>query len=68
MWVATGGFQKAFDSIEHDSLRESLKEQSVSEPYIRLLKKIYVKQTRMDVTDVQTDRFEVRRGTEQGDP
>ena len=63
MWVETGDFQKAFGSIEHTSLWESLKEQSVSESYIRLLKKMYVKQMGMDVTGVQTGRFEVRGGT-----
>ena len=32
------------------------------------VKNMHVKQMGMGVTDVQTDRFEVRRGTEQGNP
>ena len=66
--VATMDSQKAFDSIEHDSVWESLKEQSVSEPYAKLWKKTYDRQTRMVMIDVESDQFKIERRTKQGDP
>ena len=61
--VATVDSQNTFDSIEHDSVWESLKEQSVSEPYVKLWKKTYDRQTRMVMIDVESDQFEIERRT-----
>ena len=41
MWVAAIDFKKAFDSIQHEAIWKSLRNHSVSEQYISLLKKLY---------------------------
>ena len=66
--VATVASQRACDSTEHDSVWESLEDQSVSEPYVKLWKETYDKQTRMVMIDVESDQFEIERRTKQGDP
>ena len=39
MWVAAIDFQKTFDSIQHDAIWRYLRNHSISEQYICLLKK-----------------------------
>ena len=63
MWV-----QKAFDSIQHDAIRRSLRNHYISEQYICLLKKLYADQRATVWTDVESNEFEIARGTKQRDP
>ena len=68
MWIATIGFTKAFDSITHKSIWEALKSRGINHEYIRLLKKIYKDHKTSVQTDVESNMFEIKKGTKQGDP
>ena len=68
MWSAAVDFKKAFDSITHASIWESLAEQHTPAPYIHLLSKLYQDQTGSVHTDRTSRPFNVLRGTKQGDP
>ena len=50
-------FEKAFDTVEHQALWKALREQSISETYIALLKKLYKDQTATVQTDVKSKGF-----------
>ena len=67
MWVAAIDFQKPFDSIRHNAIWRSLRNHSISEHYICRLKKLYADQRATVWTDVESDEFEMARGTKQGD-
>lgn len=67
--IAFVDFTKAFDSIEHPFLWQSLKNNNINEKFIRVVKKIYDNseaQVRID-NDVGR-KFKIRRGIKQGDP
>ena len=68
MWTATVDFTKAFDSITHKSIRDALKYCNIEHGYINLLKKIYRDQKASVQTDEESNIFEIRKGTKQGDP
>ena len=68
MWVATIDFTKAFDSITHKSIWKALKSCGINHEYISLLKKIYKDQKASVQTDVESNMFEIKKGTKQGDP
>ena len=68
MWTATVDFTKAFDSITHKSIWDALKYCNIEHGYISLLKKIYRDQKATVQTDEESNIFEIRRGTRQGDP
>ena len=59
---------KAFDSVEHESIWQALREQGVGEEYIVLLSSLYKGQKGMVATDVRSKEFDIKRGTKQGDP
>ena len=59
MWIATIDFTKAFDSITHKSICKALKSCG---------KKIYKDQKATVQTDVESNMFEIKKGTKQGDP
>ena len=64
MWVAAIDFQKAFDSTQHDAIwSSSLRNHSISEQYLCLLRKLYVGQRATVVTDVESGEFGIARGT-----
>ena len=67
MWIATVDFTKAFDSI-HKSIWDALKSYGINHEYISLLKKIYKDQKASVQTDVESNMFEIKTGTKQGDP
>ena len=60
MWVAAVDFQKAFESIRHDAIWRSLRNHSIREQYICLLKKLYAGQHGTVLTDVESEEFEGR--------
>ena len=68
LWVAAIDFQKAFDTIEHESLWLSLAEVGVPMAYVRTLASLYSNQRGMVVDGCVSKPFEIRRGTKQGDP
>ena len=59
---------KAFDSITHKSIWDALKSCNIDHDYISLLKKIYGDQKASVQTDEESNVFEIRKGTKQGDP
>jgi len=68
LWVAAIDFKKAFDSINHDKLWQTLKEQHVPSAYIKLLQELYAQQDATVKTDQHSRRFNIKRGVKQGDP
>ena len=68
MWIATIDFTKAFDSITHKSIWKALNSCGSNHEYISLLKKIYKDQKASVQTDVESNMFEIKKGTKQGDP
>ena len=68
MWTATIDFTKSFDFITHKSIWNELKSCGVEHDYISLLKKIYRDQRASVQTDEESNIFEIRKGTKQGDP
>ena len=68
MWTATFDFTKAFDSITHKSIWKALKACDIKHDYISLLKKIYRDQKASVQTAEESNIFEIRTGTKQGDP
>ena len=59
-------FMKAFDSITHNSIWDALKTCGIEHEYINFLKRKNPKATLM--TDEESDMFEIKKGTKQGDP
>ena len=68
MWTATIDFTKAFDSITHNSIWNALKSCGIEHDCISLFKKIYKDQKASVQTDVESNMFEIMKGTKQGDP
>ena len=68
LWNATIDFTKAFDSITHKSIWKALKSCGINHEYISLLKKFYKDQNASVQTDVESNMFEIKKGTKQGDP
>ena len=68
MWVATVDVMKAFDSISHQSLWTTLEKCGVESQYISLLRRLCADQKGTVLTDKESDTFELKRGTKQGDP
>ena len=61
-------FEKAFDSVEHQSVINALRRQGVEEPYVELIKHIYDNATSVIMTDKTSESFKIERGVRQGDP
>ena len=67
MWTATIDFTKAFDSITHKSIWNALKSCGIEHDYISLLKKKYRDHKASVLTDEESNMFEIKKGTNQGD-
>ena len=67
MWIATIDFTKAFDSITHKSIWKALNSCGINHEYISLLMKIYKDQKASVQTDVESNMFDIKKGTKQGD-
>ncbi|KAG7298024.1 hypothetical protein JYU34_018785 [Plutella xylostella] len=61
-------YTKAFDSVSHSQLWESLKEQGIPTKYISILKAIYSKTSAQIRLEKIGDTFPIKRGVKQGDP
>jgi len=68
LWMAAVDFEKAFDSVSHESIWEALASQSVPEAYISVMQRLYENQTGQIVSDRSSRTFGLERGTKQGDP
>ena len=68
MWTATVDFTKAFDSISHTSIWDALKSCNIDHDFISFLKKMYRDQKASVQTDEESNIFDIRKGTKQGDP
>ena len=68
IWVATIDFMKAFDSVTHNSIWDALKSCGIEHEYINLLKRSYKNQIAAVMTDKESDMFEIKKETKQGDP
>ena len=66
MWAATIDFMKAFDSITHKSMWDALKSCGIEHEY-NLLRNLYRDQKATVLTDEESDMFEIKKGTKQGD-
>ena len=66
MRTGTIDFTKEFDSITHKSIWKALNSCGINHEYISLLKKIYKDQKASVQTDVESNMFEIKRGTKQG--
>ena len=61
-------FTKAFDSIKHKSIWKALKACGIEHDYISLLTKTHRDQKASVQTDEESNMFEIKKGTKQGDP
>ena len=68
LWVAAIDFAKAFDSITHASIFAALKAHKVPGVYIDVLARLYEEQKASVYCDCESRKFEIQRGTKQGDP
>ena len=68
IWVAAIDFKKAFDCVDHRRLWETLRNQNIPDPYVRLLKSLYANQMATVKTDKRSKEFNIERGVKQGDP
>ena len=67
MWVAAIDFMKAFDFFAHNSIWDALKSCGIAHEYINLLKRLFNNQKATVMTDEESDMFEIKKGTKQGD-
>ena len=68
LWVATLDFKKAFDSISHASIWESLASHGVQHIDINILSRLYHGQHAKVVGEAVSRNFAIKKGTKQGDP
>ena len=68
MWAATLDFKRAFDSISHASIWESMLAHRVPPVYVDLLSRLYQDQRATIQCDCKSREFYIRKGTKQGDP
>ena len=67
MSVAAVDFMKAFDSISHQSLWKAVEECGIESRHISLLRRQNAEQKGTVSTDKESDMFEIKRRTKQGD-
>ncbi|KAG6454358.1 hypothetical protein O3G_MSEX008707, partial [Manduca sexta] len=68
LYLAFIDYQKAFDTVTHASIWESLKEQRVNEKYIRVIRSIYSNNKGKIKLETLGKSFPIERGVRQGDP
>lgn len=68
LYVAFIDYKKAFDSISHESIWETLKSLNIKDKYINILKSIYDNSTSRVKLDRVGDKINIKRGVRQGDP
>ena len=68
LYISTIDFTKTFHRIRHQSLWTSLADFGIETQCIDLLKMLFTDQKWTVMTDKESDQFEIKRGTKQGDP
>ena len=68
MCLATIDFVKAFDSVSHDSIWKALETSGIEQHYTNLLRRLYTNQEATFMTGEESEIFEIKRRTKQGDP
>ena len=68
MWMCLIDLEKAFDTVEHDTLWKVFEDQGVHCAYVDLLKSVYKEQTASVIVGLQSRTFALHRGVKQGDP
>ena len=68
LWLGMVDFEKAFDTVEHHILWNTLEQQGVPSHYVALLEVMYTDQEAVVQTDVRSRVFNICRGVRQGDP
>ena len=68
VWFALVDFEKAFDTVEHGILWQTLVQQGVPVHYVALLEKIYSEQMVSVQAGTRSRWFSISRGVRQGDP
>ena len=68
LWLGLVDFEKAFDTVEHDTLWAALLEQGVPLAYVNLLQTLYKRQTATIMAGEESRSFAISRGVKQGDP
>ncbi|CAH2254525.1 jg25688 [Pararge aegeria aegeria] len=68
LYIAFIDYQKAFDTVSHECIWETLKAQNVEIQYITILKNIYKNSTSRVKLESIGPSFPVSRGARQGDP
>ena len=68
LYISTIDFTKAFDRIKHSALWNSLHYYGVKPAYVRLRQRLHSQQEGTVLTDEESDKFPIKRGTKQGDP
>lgn len=68
IYLAFIDYSKAFDSLKHEFVWQSLIEQGIQNVYINIIKKIYSKSKAGIRLESMGDVFPIERGVRQGDP
>ena len=66
--ISTIDITKAFDRKKHSALWSSLEHHGIEPSYVELLQRLYSHQEGTVLTDKESDVFQIKRGTKQGDP
>ncbi|CAG4966429.1 unnamed protein product [Colias eurytheme] len=68
LYLAYIDYKKAFDSVSHNYIWETLATQNVENEYIRVIKSIYEKSKSRVKLETAGSWFPIKRGVRQGDP
>lgn len=68
LYMAFVDYSKAFDSISHRSIWESLEQQGIPPKYIEIIRKIYSDSEARIQLETLGNKFKIERGVRQGDP
>lgn len=68
LYMAFIDYSKAFDSISHTAIWESLRNQGIPTTYINIIKNIYSNCKARIQLETLGEAFQVKRGVRQGDP
>lgn len=68
LYLAFIDYQKAFDSISHNSIWEALKVNNIDGTYCNLIKNIYERSTSRVSLETNGPEIKIKRGVKQGDP
>ncbi|GBP28313.1 Retrovirus-related Pol polyprotein from type-1 retrotransposable element R2 [Eumeta japonica] len=68
LYMAFIDYTKAFDSISHEEIWDSLKNQGIPTVYIKIIKSIYAKSKARIKLESLGETLKIERGVRQGDP